>query len=675
MNVNMVINSPAFGCYTTMARQLYRVFPSIHLRPAVSRCSYRSSHHRQTTAATTRRTEYLRTISYNYCNIAYSRSAINSRNRITLSCTPSLVDSVPRRHYLHTNVVGDGGDGKYHSEKQSDCRDVDNTVNLQKTLLDYSHSADIDIEDLRMLQLLALYQQRYGDCHVPTGQSSAIRREREFLLESKDDNMLNKDSTIEDDRSPYFNLETLEELADWLEKRRRRFRQVTRSRKKNNNGRSVSNRSRAGDTLTVFSVLESIGVIWSAREAQWQRYFNRLVALSSRNTTSDRNNNSMTDSDYLNQLKRQDLGLWQWSDRQRKLHQQGRLSKEREDLLRDAGFLFDLYEARWLEQYEKLCQHIADHDGDSLIPIDYEDHPSLSKWVSHQRHTYSEGRLPQHRVDALNSIDFIWNPYQEIWNRHYDDLCSFVEEHGHTRVPQSAGRLFTWVCHQRKLLRQYTTSRKAKTIDDDDHVHDEDLRRTDNRLNAGDAKKLADLGVHPVEEKDEGEEVYNGKHDVDDEGLTEEEIRARRLLDLTLEPVVHDVNWMKNFEELCTFHAKFGHFVVPRNPLENYTELSNWSRHQRYLYKANRLPKERAEALEKIGFPWTATQARWEKMYEEFCRFHTEYGHSRVPVKKVDLYRWTSQQRKIVSNLGQKGTDERSFQKLLRLKEILSEDT
>ena len=37
--------------------------------------------------------------------------------------------------------------------------------------------------------------------------------------------------------------------------------------------------------------------------------------------------------------------------------------------------------------------------------------------------------------------------------------------------------------------------------------------------------------------------------------------------------------------------------------------------------------------------------AKWDRLCEEFLSFHKENGHSDVPTKNTELYRWTTQQK------------------------------
>ena len=79
-------------------------------------------------------------------------------------------------------------------------------------------------------------------------------------------------------------------------------------------------------------VLESMGFLWSERESQWQRMFNRLEAYLYQHGTLD------VDRD-------QSPILWAWVDQQRKNYQKGKVPEERIALLEAIGFVFDLHEA------------------------------------------------------------------------------------------------------------------------------------------------------------------------------------------------------------------------------------------------------------------------------------------------------------------------------------------
>lgn len=433
----------------------------------------------------------------------------------------------------------------------------------------------LDPDDFYMIQRLMEYREKYGDCHVPTGRSVQVKGERQKLGVSED-------------------------LATWIVNQRALHRRYYY-----NNANKIRKMS---DALAVkFLVLESIGFMWSCRESAWQRNFNRLERYSQENGGSTRVS------------KKEDPLLFCWCDHQRTAFHNGKLAPEREALLREIGFVFDLLEANWRKHYEQLCRYKEEH-GDALVPTTGEPHSFLGSWVARQRHLYKVGRLEEHRIRALNEIGFVWEVQNSSWDMYYAQLLEFFREHGHTRVPRSAGPLWSWTDRQRVALKRLTTE-----LLNNNEISSDDIE--ENFLEEGNLKKLLEIGLGS-----------------DDDDTLDNDDRAKRLMDLTFEVAVHDEKWMKWFRELCAFKDKYGHFSVPGT--RNYRALSNWVRHQRYSYRQKMLPENRVALLNEIGFAWTAELARWNRMYDELLSFHQLNGHAKVPSKNAGLYRWTIQQRR-----------------------------
>ncbi|KAG7336772.1 helicase domain protein [Nitzschia inconspicua] len=112
--------------------------------------------------------------------------------------------------------------------------------------------------------------------------------------------------------------------------------------------------------------------------------------------------------------------LSQWVKRQRhqyKRKQMGHhstLTQEREELLLEAGFIFDSHRAVWQTRFDTLrAFHKA--NGHCGIPAKFED-GSLNVWIKHQRRQYllfvsgEKSTMTEERIAALNSIDFDWDP-------------------------------------------------------------------------------------------------------------------------------------------------------------------------------------------------------------------------------------------------------------------------
>lgn len=112
--------------------------------------------------------------------------------------------------------------------------------------------------------------------------------------------------------------------------------------------------------------------------------------------------------------------LSQWVRKQR--HQRKRkerglhstLSDERQEMLTNAGFIWDSHRAQWQERYQSLeVFHMT--TGHCNVPSNFHD-SSLSNWVKNQRKQFKLFKaglmtaMDEERIDLLNSLGFNWNP-------------------------------------------------------------------------------------------------------------------------------------------------------------------------------------------------------------------------------------------------------------------------
>lgn len=120
-------------------------------------------------------------------------------------------------------------------------------------------------------------------------------------------------------------------------------------------------------------------------------------------------------------------------------------------------------------------------------------------------------------------------------------------------------------------------------------------------------------------------------------------------------------NWQFLYQQLVKYREEYHTFVISKKD-KNHKHLYNWSFRQRRLAKINRLPPDRKEALEKIGFPFVSShqslndakrftdsqKEKWDNMYQELVNYKNTVGHCRVKIddkKHVRLAKWVHQQR------------------------------
>ena len=101
--------------------------------------------------------------------------------------------------------------------------------------------------------------------------------------------------------------------------------------------------------------------------------------------------------------------LLQWGKSQRRAKKKGKLSEERVEKLEGIGFIWDLFEARWLEMAQLLVSYKKKF-GDCLVKEDYKtaDGVNLGKWVQKQRAAKKKRTLSKERVKILKDIGFVW---------------------------------------------------------------------------------------------------------------------------------------------------------------------------------------------------------------------------------------------------------------------------
>jgi len=134
-----------------------------------------------------------------------------------------------------------------------------------------------------------------------------------------------------------------------------------------------------------------------------------------------------------------------------------------------------------------------------------------------------------------------------------------------------------------------------------------------------------------------------------------------------------DANFDDHFDTLIMFKEQNGHCLVPFH-YSNDNRLGRWVSYLRNQYTSGKLPLQRIEQLEEIGFVWMADaynaevsphQRHWDEMFAELKRFQEEHGHTQVRCRKPvqgyheKLGTWASQQRFLYNSSDKNMPEER----------------
>ena len=106
--------------------------------------------------------------------------------------------------------------------------------------------------------------------------------------------------------------------------------------------------------------------------------------------------------------------LGAWVDRIRQDWKRGKLSPDKVQRLKDAGFVFDALEARWNRMYELLWAYARRKGHARVRKGALEEGEALGDWVDSQRQVRKKGKLSEERIRKLERVPgWVWKPRQK----------------------------------------------------------------------------------------------------------------------------------------------------------------------------------------------------------------------------------------------------------------------
>ena len=105
--------------------------------------------------------------------------------------------------------------------------------------------------------------------------------------------------------------------------------------------------------------------------------------------------------------------------------------------------------------------------GHCNVPANCTENLPLGRWVAQQRYKKNVNCLPDVRVEALDSLGFIWSVSGKSWDRMLQLLAEFRKKNGHSHVPTKWSKnpqLADWVQRQRlqKRTGRLSAEREAR---------------------------------------------------------------------------------------------------------------------------------------------------------------------------------------------------------------------
>jgi len=320
------------------------------------------------------------------------------------------------------------------------------------------------------------------------------------------------------------------------------------------------------------------------------------------------------------------------------------------------------------------------------VPQRYKEDPKLGSWVDTQRQSWKRGKIPDHRISKLDSIEFVWEPVKSgvatdpKWNARFEKLKVYKETHGHCRVSATTDKtLQGWVIEQRVQFNRggIKESRKEKldSLGFQWEIYDE--------LFAGHLKRLEQYrDIHgdclvPSDDPELGSWVHRIRTLCKEGRLPEE--RQQKLEELGfvwcagMSKEDAELQWREQYMNLKSYKEDQGDCVVPTKYNED-PQLGCWVGTQRSHFNRGTLRQDRKALLDKIGFDWDPKQnalydAQWEIQYKNLKKIHEELGHCLAPLG-TPLNFWVQSQRIRRYNTTNNGRRPLSQEEIDRLDEI-----
>ena len=202
-----------------------------------------------------------------------------------------------------------------------------------------------------------------------------------------------------------------------------------------------------------------------------------------------------------------------------------------------------------------------------------------------------QSNLSSDKIEKLITVDFVWNTNEESWSVGYEKLKVFFTREGHSLVSQR-------YCEDGYGLGSWVNSQRNHK------------------------QKLSPEQVHALE-------------------------KLKFVWD------VRSTAWSKGFSSLSLFYHREGHSNPRADHNEGTFRLGRWVSKQRSRRSA--LSPDQCEQLQQLEFVWDAREAAWQIGFNHLRTFHTENGHSDVPVlyeaTSIQLGTWVRNRRKEVDTM------------------------
>ncbi len=418
--------------------------------------------------------------------------------------------------------------------------------------------------------------------------------------------------------------ESYTSLSSWMVKQRQDFRKGVLSAEKT-------------------AWLNAISFEWDPLEKIWEEQFSALVQFK-----------NLHGHCRVPQKKEYKI-LANWCGHVRTAYRRGKLTPERIQRFEALGFVWNLIEQDWHDQYAMVKEFVEKHGWNKLT----RKHKKLRNWVNTQRFNKRKGIETEDKIMLLNRIGISWAPTDEAWDISYQKMADYADKFGTTYITGTKNDyipLRSWSTDQRKRYKDHElTAEQIEKLNKIGFIWDGKLRETWDRFYEMACAFYSNHGhlTVPGKENKKLSEWLNKQRGRKNTGtIPEDQIRRLDKIGynwLSNDEVLEDV-WMQKLKDLKRFKEKFGHTNISQKG--QHSALGVWMQNQKQNRKKGILTDKRIALLDETGFNWVPNnellEQTWMKKYNSLKRFKQRWGHCNVPSKwkpDLPLAAWVALQR------------------------------
>ena len=315
----------------------------------------------------------------------------------------------------------------------------------------------------------------------------------------------------------------------------------------------------------------------------------------------------------------------------------------------------------WSYYYEIAMEYYREK-GDLQVPFNYvtAEGVKLGSWISGQRKTHKGKRLSKEKVDLLEKIGMVWDPFDMKWNDFYRSAEAYYEENGNLLVPakcitQDNKKLGLWISKQRALYKEnkLVPNRIALLEKIGMIWHPVDMRWNEYYDQAADyyhdnGNLLVPQKYVTTEGIRLGYWINSQRKNYREKVLSKERIISLEKIGMVWDPA--DAQWNEYYNSLIAYCDAYGSSLVPLRYIDKENkQLGYWVSRQRSYNKSNKLSEKKKRLLEKVGMVWNPASMTWNEKYRIAKQYYNEYNNLRVSnsffYKNINLGSWLQTQR------------------------------